>query len=409
MTHKLSLRDLSLQGKRVVMRVDFNVPMDSYGSITDDTRLTSTLPSIRYVLDHGASLVLMSHMGRPKGKRQKELSLAPCAKRLSQLLEKPVQFATDCIGQEVEQKVKALKPGEVLLLENLRFHSAEEEPARDPTFAQQLAKWGDIYVNEAFGSAHRAHSSTATIAKYFPGRAVGGFHLMKEVQFLGEQLDNPERPFYAIIGGNKASSKLGVLKSLLRKADALFFGGAMAFTFLKAQGFSIGHSLCEDDQLVKAKELLAEAQKLGVKIWLPVDAVVVPEIDEAIPADRTIALKDGIPHNLMGVDIGPQTIELFSRELKKAKAVLWNGPMGVFEIPQFATGTKAIAECLAGLSALTIVGGGDSVAAVKSLGVGEKLTHLSTGGGATLEYIEFGSLPGVDALSDAPSEVKNKP
>ncbi|MDP1835268.1 MAG: phosphoglycerate kinase [Chlamydiales bacterium] len=406
MVHKLSLRDLPIQGKRVLMRVDFNVPMDNSGHITDDTRLTSTLPSIRYVLDHGGSLVLMSHMGRPKGKRSKELSLAPCAKRLSQLLERPVTFVTDCVGPEVEQKAKALKPGEVLLLENLRFYPAEEEPQRDPNFAQQLAKLGDFYVNEAFGSAHRAHSSTATIAKYFPGRAAGGFHLMKEVEFLGEHLDNPERPFYAIIGGNKASSKLGVLKSLLHKADALFFGGAMAFTFLKAQGFSIGHSLCEDDQVIKAKELLATAQKQGVKIWLPVDAVVVPEIDEAIPADRVIVLKDGIPNNLMGVDIGPQTVELFNRELKKAKTILWNGPMGVFEIPQFATGTKAVAECLASLPAMTIVGGGDSVAAVRSLGVGDKLTHLSTGGGATLEYIEFGSLPGVEALSNAKTEAR---
>lgn len=386
------------------MRVDFNVPLDNNANITDDTRIEASLPSIRYVLDQGGSLVLMSHLGRPKGQRQKEFSLAPCSKRLSELLQRPVLQASDCVGPEVEAMAKALNPGEVLLLENLRFHAAEEEPERDPSFAEKLARLGDFYVDDAFGTAHRAHSSTVSVTRYFPGRAVSGFLLQKEMQYLGEHMDQPERPFFAVVGGKKISTKLGVLTSLLKKADALFLGGAMAYTFLKAQGKPIGNSLCENDLIPKAKEILAQAQKARVKIWLPVDTVVVSQLDESAPANRVVSLHEGIPEGLMGVDIGPQTIELYSRELKAAHSVLWNGPMGVFELPQFARGTEAIARALAGLKATTIVGGGDSIAAVQGLGLAQNFSHLSTGGGATLEYIEFGTLPGIAALSDAPKK-----
>lgn len=404
MVTKLSLQDLPVKGKRVLMRVDFNVPLDNNANITDDTRIAASLPSIRYVLDQGGSLILMSHLGRPKGQRQKEFSLAPCAKRLSELLQRPVILAPDCVGPEVEKLVKNLKPGEVLLLENLRFHAAEEEPERDPSFAEKLARLGDVYVNDAFGTAHRAHSSTATITRSFSGRAAAGLLLLKEMQFLGDHLDQPQRPFYAIVGGKKISTKLGVLKSLLKKADALFLGGAMAFTFLKAKGIGIGSSLCEDDLIPKAKEVLAEAEKLHVKVWLPMDAVVVPRLDELATANRIVSLEEGVPAGLMGVDIGPQTIALYAQELKKAHTILWNGPMGVFELPQFARGTEAVAQVVADLPAVTIVGGGDSVAAVQGLNLGSKMSHLSTGGGATLEYIEFGSLPGIDALSNAPKK-----
>ncbi len=400
MVHKLSIQDLPVQGKKTLMRVDFNVPVDSDGKITDDTRIVSTLPSIRYVLDHGGSVILMSHFGRPKGEPKREFSLAPTAKKLSELLGKPVIQAEDCTGSQVRQLAQALKPGEVLLLENLRFHKAEEEPDSDPSFARELAQLGDLYVNEAFGSAHRAHSSTATIAQYFPGKAAAGFNLAKEIAFLGENLLHPQRPFYAIVGGNKVSTKLGVLKSLLQKADALFLGGAMAFTFLRAQGLNIGASLCEDELIPQAHEVLAEGKRFGKPIFLPDDVVVVPKIEASQPADRVVSLREGIPDGLMGVDIGPATISRYSAELQKAKCIFWNGPMGVFEMPQFAKGTEAIAKLLARLPATTLIGGGDSLAAVQHLGLGDKMTHLSTGGGATMEYIEFGTLPGIEVLSN---------
>lgn len=403
MTKKLSLRDLPLKGKTVVMRVDFNVPVDAKGNISDDARLRSTLPSIKYVLDQGGALVLLSHMGRPKGKPQAGLSLAPCAKRLGQLLDRPVTFLPEAIGPQVLQTAKSLKPGDVLVLENLRFYPAEENPERDPRFAQELARLGDYYVNEAFSSAHRAHSSTAVITSFFPGRSAAGFYLEKEMEFLGRHLSDPERPFFAIVGGNKASTKLGVLKSLVKKSDGLFLGGAMAFTFLKAQGAEVGNSLYEPDLVPKAKEILSKAEQLGTKIWLPIDVVVVPEVNELLPADRVVRIKDGIPHGLMGVDIGPETIATYKRELSKAKTVFWNGPMGVFEISQFAAGTEAMAELLAQLPATTIVGGGDSLAALQRSQAAERITHLSTGGGASLEYIELGTLPGIEALSDAPA------
>lgn len=405
MVNKLSLPDLSIKGKRVLMRVDFNVPLDSSGKITDDTRIVASLPSIQHVLEQGGSLVLMSHLGRPKGKPQKEFSLKPCATRLAQLLGHPVTLAPDCVGPQVESLCKALKPGEVILLENLRFYKAEEDPVFDPEFAKKLSNLGDLYVNEAFGTAHRAHSSTATITRFFPDRSAAGLLLLKEMKFLGDHLDDPDRPFYAIVGGNKVSTKLGVLKSLLQKADGLFLGGAMAFTFLKAQGLDIGNSLCEDSLIPMAKEVLAEGRRLGVTIWLPSDAVVVPEIDETLPADQVVSIQKGIPAGLMGVDIGPQTVQTYAQELKKARTIFWNGPMGVFEIAQFAKGTEAIAHLLAELPATTIVGGGDSLAAVQRLALGQKMTHLSTGGGATLEYIEFGSLPGISALTDASKKI----
>ncbi len=408
MVSKLSLQDLPVNGKKVLMRVDFNVPLDNNANITDDTRIVASLPSIRFIIEHGGAVILMSHLGRPKGQRQKEFSLASCAKRLGELLQKPVKLAPDCIGSETEALAKSLRPGEILLLENLRFHSAEEEPGRDTAFAQKLARLGDVYVNDAFGTAHRAHSSTATVAQYFPNKAAAGLLLQKEIQFLGDHLDKPDRPFYAVVGGKKISTKLGVLQSLLKKADALFLGGAMAFTFLKAKGISVGNSLVEDDLIAKAKEILSEADKLKVKIWLPIDVVVVPRLDELATAERIITVADGVPAGMMGVDIGPKTQTLYAEELKKASCILWNGPMGVFELPQFARGTEEIARALADLDAITIVGGGDSIAAIQGLGLGNKMSHLSTGGGATLEYIEFGSLPGINALSNASQKAASR-
>ncbi len=398
MTSKLSIRDLSIKDKRVLMRVDFNVPQDKEGNITDDSRIVASLPSIKYVLDHGGSLVLMSHLGRPKDKRVPELSLAPCAKRLSELLQKPVVMAPDCIGEEVKKIVSKLKPGEVVLLENLRFHRGEEHPEEDPAFVKQLAELGDVYVNDAFGTAHRAHASTAEIAKYFPGKAAAGLLLEKEIQFLGSALLNPKKPFYALIGGAKISTKIGVLKALLKKTDALLIGGGMAYTFYRAQGIPIGKSLCEEDLVDQAKEILSEAKKRGVDILLPVDNVVADKIAAGAKTE-IIDVQKGIPADMAGVDIGPKTIEKYAAYLKNGATILWNGPLGVFEIPAFAKGTNAIAKVLAQLKAVTIVGGGDSVAALQATGVADKITHISTGGGASLEYIEFGHLPGIDALS----------
>lgn len=394
---KLSLRDLPIKGKKVLMRVDFNVPLDG-GHITDDSRIVATLPSIKYVLDQGGALILMSHLGRPQGKASSELSLSPCAKRLGELLQKDIMMAPDCVGSQVENIAGQLKPGQILMLENLRFHPGEEKPAEHPDFTQALAKLGDLYVNDAFGTAHRYHASTAAIAAYFPGKAAAGFLLEKEIKFLGETLQNPQRPFYAIIGGAKVSTKMGTLKSLLKKADLLMIGGAMAYTFFKAQGYAVGDSLFEEDQIPEAQALLAESQRLGIPLILPSDIL----IADAIKPDastKVVDAKQGIPAGWQGVDIGPQTISQFTAELQKAKTVLWNGPLGVFEIEPFAKGTLAIAHALAGLKAVTIVGGGDSLAAIQIAGVVNQITHLSTGGGASIEYIEFGTLPGIEALS----------
>lgn len=396
---KLNIQDLDLKGQRVLTRVDFNVPLSPDGAISDDTRIQESLPTIRLILEKGGKPILMSHLGRPKNGWDPELSLSPCAKALSQLLGIPVKMANDCVGKETQAMASDLKEGEVLLLENLRFHEAEEHPDSDPNFAKQLASLGDIYVNDAFGTAHRTHSSTATIAQYFPGKSACGLLMQKELSFLGNLLANPKRPFFAIIGGAKISSKIGVLQSLIDKVDGLFIGGAMAFTFLKALGVSIGNSLCEDDQVPTALQLINSCKSKKIPLLLPRDFVAADSISEKAKCQFASATQ-GIPSGFQGVDIGPNTILQWRAELQKAGTVFWNGPLGVFEISYFATGTQKIAEALAQLKAVTIVGGGDSVAAVKQMHLDKNFTHLSTGGGASLEFLELGRLPGVDALSN---------
>ncbi len=396
---KLTIKDLAIKGKRVLMRVDFNVPLSKEGSVEDDTRIREALPSIEYVLKEGGSLILMSHLGRPEGKRTPKYSLASCALHLSKLLKKPVRFVEDCIGQEVEKATSALKPGEIILLENLRFYPAEEDPATDPTFAQKLAKLGDLYVNDAFGTAHRAHSSTCTIAKLFPNKAAMGFLMEKELAFLEPLLKNPQRPFYAIIGGAKISSKIGVLKSLLSRVDALFICGGMAFTFFKAQGISIGDSICEEAQLPTAKELLQQCASKKLPLFLPSDLLIADKVSQDAKT-RVIQTKEGIPAGWQGVDMGPETMKAWISQLEKCKTIFWNGPPGIFEIPPFAKGTEGLARGLAKLNSTRIIGGGDSVSAINHLNLSKNFTHLSTGGGAALEFIEYGKLPGIDALSD---------
>lgn len=394
--NKLTLKDLSLKGQRVLMRVDFNVPQNKDGSISDDSRIRASLPSIQYVLDHGASLVLMSHLGRPNGKVDPKFTLAPCAKRLSELLHIPVPLAPDCIGPQVEKMTSRLKAGEVLLLENVRFHKGEEEPETDPEFVKQLAKLGTVYVNDAFGTAHRAHASTALIAKYFPGKAAAGFLMEEEIAHLSPLLHNPKRPFYAIIGGAKVSTKAGVIQNLLKIVDRLFIGGGMIFPFLKAKGIAIGSSLYDPKDLPTVQEILALPKSKA--ICFPTDLVIANSFSNEA-AKKTVAVSEGIPPNWQGMDIGPKTVEEWSSLLSKAATVFWNGPLGVFEMPHFAVGTHAIAEMLANAKAETIVGGGDSVAAIQQMGLADRFAHLSTGGGASLELLEFGHLPGIDALS----------
>ncbi len=395
----MNIKDLDLKGKTVLIRVDFNVPFDAQGKISDDTRIQAALPTIQYVLDKGASIILMSHLGRPKGEKNPKFSLKPCAKRLSELLNKEVRMASDCIGDEVEDTASNLQPGELLLLENLRFHPAEERPDVNPQFAKDLAKLADVYINDAFGTAHRTHSSTATIAQYFPNHAAAGLLLQKEISFLGDNLKNPKHPFYAIIGGAKVSSKLGVLQSLLTKADALFIGGGMAYTFLKAQGHAIGNSLYEEDLLNEAKKILSKAKAQKTPIFLPLDVVIANEF--ANESEQKIAeTTQGIPDGWEGMDIGPVTQKQWTNTLQNAQTVFWNGPLGVFEFPNFAKGTNHIAKVLAKLPATTIIGGGDSVAAINKLRLAKDFSHISTGGGASLEYIEYGHLPGIDALAE---------
>ncbi len=398
MHHKLSVTDLPIKGKKVLIRVDFNVPLDKSGKITDLSRIEASIPTIRYVLDNGGSVILMSHLGRPKGKPSPEFSLAPCAKALEKLLGVPVQMAPDCVGSDVDALAKVLKAGQVLLLENLRFHKGEEKPDEEPLFASQLAALGDVYVNDAFGTAHRAHASTFTVPHHFQGAAAAGLLMQKELAFFEPLLFRPKRPFYAIIGGAKISSKIGVLKALLKKVDALLIGGAMAYTFLKAQGVSIGDSLYEEEWIPTAKKIIEEAERAKVKLFLPIDNVVADKIS-ADAISRVVTIEEGIPSGFSGVDIGPLTINLFDQELQEAKTVFWNGPLGVFEIPRFAEGTNAIAHTVASLDAMTVVGGGDSVAALYATGEADRISHLSTGGGAALELIEFGTLPGIEALS----------
>ena len=391
---KLTLKDLDLKGKRVLMRVDFNVPQDATGRITDDSKIRASLPSIRYVLEQGASLILMSHLGRPKQPDPK-LSLAPCAKRLSELLGKQVDMTEDCIGPATEKKAGELKPGQILMLENVRFHPGEVEPEKEPNFVSSLAKLGQIYVNDAFGTAHRAHASTALIAKYFPGKAAAGFLMEQEIRYLEPLAHNPNRPFFAMIGGAKISTKVGVIHNLIKQVDALFLGGGMAFTFLKAQGIAIGKSLCEEAEVKTAKEILANVKRL----YLPKDLVIADAFSNDAQR-KIIRTQQGIPPGWQGMDIGPETIQEWSAALKQGATIFWNGPLGVFEMPHFAQGTRAIAETLASCQAEVVVGGGDSVAAIQQMGLADQFAHLSTGGGASLEFLEYGHLPGIDALSN---------
>ena len=396
--NKMSLRDVDLSNKRVLMRVDFNVPLDNQGHITNDTRIQKALPSIRYALEHGAKLILMSHLGRPKGKVVPSMSLKPVADHLSTLLDKPVQFLDDCVGEAVEKAVAALKPGNALLLENLRFHMEEEK--NDPEFAKKLASLGDIYVNDAFGTAHRAHASTEGVT-HFISPCVAGFLMEKEIEYLAKAIESPVRPFVAIIGGAKISGKIDVIQNLLNRVDALLIGGGMAFTFYKAQGLEIGKSILEADKVGLAKEILSEIESKSVDFILPVDVVAAEKIDPT--AQTSVVAIDRIPSDMAGVDIGPETIAKFEEKIVSAKTVVWNGPMGIFEIDAFARGTNAVAEAMAKATergAVTIVGGGDSVAAVSKAGLEDKITHISTGGGASLELLSGYKLPGLEALTD---------
>ena len=392
---KINLSDLNVAGKRVLMRVDYNVPLDNKLNITDDTRIVSTLESLNCVLDGGGCLVLMAHLGRPKGKAIPEMSLRPAAERLGKLLGRDVVMAPDCVGADVEKVVAAMKPGDVVMLENLRFHSEEE--ANDPDFSAQLAKLGDVYVNDAFGTAHRAHASTAGVTKHFD-KCAAGFLMGKELEYLGGAMEDPARPFVAILGGAKISGKIDVINALLPKVDTLIIGGGMAYTFYKAMGLEIGKSLLEEDRVAMAAELLAKA---GDKLVLPVDVLVADAFDNA--ANTNIVPRDEIPSDWEGVDIGPESLEAFANVVKGAKTIVWNGPMGVFEMPTFANGTNGLAAALAEATqagAVTVIGGGDSASAVAQAGYSDAMSHISTGGGASLEFMEGKELPGVAALTD---------
>ena len=398
MSSKQTIRDVDIDGKRVLARVDFNVPLDkATGAISDDTRIRAALPTIHYLIEHQAKLILCSHLGRPDGKVVPKLSLQPIAVRLAELLARPVRFVPECVGPEVESAVSGLRPGEVLLLENLRFHPEEEE--NDSGFARQLASLADVYVDDAFGTAHRAHASTEGVTHYLP--SVAGLLMEKELDFLSRVIGDPQRPYAAIIGGAKISGKIEVLQSLLQRVDRLLIGGGMANTFLKAQSKQVGDSLVEDDQLGRAQDVMANAKQLGVQLELPRDAV----IASAFSADaehRLIDLEtEGVPDGWRIMDIGPRSVSAFAVALRDCKTVFWNGPMGVFELPPFAAGTLALATIVGGLDAVTIAGGGDTDAAIEQAGVQGKITHVSTGGGASLEFVEGKPLPGVVALQDA--------
>ena len=391
---KKTVKDIDLKGKRVFVRCDFNVPMDENQNITDNTRIVAALPTIKYLLEQNCKIILASHLGRPKGEFKPEFSLKPVAKELSKLLDKEVIMAKDVIGEETIQKALNLKEGEIMLLENVRFH--KEETDNNPEFAKKLASMAEIFVNDAFGTAHRAHASTTGIADYLP--AVSGFLIEKELKFLGNAVNNPERPFVAILGGAKVSDKIGVIDSLLEKVDTLMIGGGMAYTFFKAQGYEVGNSICEIDKLDLAKSAMEKAKQKGVKLLLPVDTKVGKEFKE--DTESKMVKYTEIPADWEGFDIGTETIKLFTEELKSAKTVVWNGPLGLFEFPQFAIGTNAIAKALSELNATTIIGGGDSAAAVKKAGLEDKMTHISTGGGASLEFLEGKKLPGIECLLD---------
>jgi phosphoglycerate kinase len=395
MFNKQTIKDIDVTGKRVFCRVDFNVPIDKQGLITDDTRIRAALPTINYLLQHGARLILASHLGRPKGKPDPAASLTPVATYLGSLLGQQVLMAPDCVGHETTAMAGKLEAGQVMLLENVRFHAGETD--NNPVFAEQLASLAEVYVNDAFGSAHRAHASTEGVARILKP-SVAGLLMQNELQYLGGALDNPQRPFVAILGGAKVSDKITVIEKLLEKVDAILIGGGMAYTFLKAQGISIGSSLVEEDRLDMALDLLAKAKQKKVNIFLPTDHLVA----ETFAADSpfTAVSNDQFPATGMGLDIGPQTIATYQQQIISARTVLWNGPMGVFEFAAFAKGTFAVAEALAASDCLSIIGGGDSVAAVNKAGLQDRMTHISTGGGASLEFLEGKALPGVVALSD---------
>ncbi|MCF2671737.1 MAG: phosphoglycerate kinase [Clostridiales bacterium] len=392
--NKKSVEDIDVSGKKVIVRCDFNVPQDETGRITDDKRIVAALPTIKYLLEHNAAVILCSHLGRPKGEFKMKYSLAPVAERLSELLGQEVKLAKDVIGEDAKKLAAELPCGQAMLLENVRFHKEEEK--NDPAFAKELASMAEIFVNDAFGTAHRAHASTAGIADYLP--AVCGFLINKEISIMGKALANPVRPFVAILGGAKVSDKIGVINNLIEKCDTIIIGGGMSYTFMKAMGKQIGTSLCEDDKVELARDLMQKAEAKGVKLMLPVDTVCADHF--AADAEPVVYTAGELPEDMMGLDIGPKTVELFSAAVKDAGTVVWNGPMGVFEFDAFAVGTKAVAKAIAASNAVSIIGGGDSAAAVEKLGFADKMTHISTGGGASLEFLEGLELPGIACLQD---------
>lgn len=392
--NKKSVLDIDVAGKRVLMRADFNVPLNDKQEITDETRILAALPTIEYLLGQNAAIVLCSHLGRPKGQVKPEFSLEPVARRLARLVEAKVTFANDVVGKSADAAVAALQPGEIVLLENLRFH--KEETDNDPAFAQKLASYADVFVNDAFGTVHRAHASTVGVAAYLP--AVAGLLIDKELTVMGKALNDPERPFVAILGGAKIADKIGVIDNLFEKVDSLVIGGGMANTFLVAQGYDVGMSLVDKDSVPVAKKLLEKAKRMGVRLQIPADVIVAKELKEGVKTQMVPV--DAIPADSMALDIGISSRANIANDVARAKTVIWNGPMGVAEIPEFAQGTKAVAEAMAESKAITIIGGGDSAAAVKKLGFADKMTHISTGGGASLEYLEGKELPGIAALLD---------
>ena len=392
--NKKTVKDIDLKNKKVLVRCDFNVPMDEEKNITDNTRIVAALPTIKYLIEQNCKIILCSHLGRPKGEVNNKYSLEPVAKELSKLLRQEVLMAKDVIGEDAKKLSENLQPKQVMLLENVRFH--REETDNDENFAKDLASMAEVYVNDAFGTAHRAHASTAGVAKFLP--AVSGFLIEKEINFLGDTLQNPQRPFVAILGGAKVSDKIGVIDSLLEKVDTLIIGGGMAYTFFKAQGYEVGNSICEIDKLDLAREAMQKAKDKGVKLVLPVDTKVGKEFKP--DTESKVVKCTEIPADWEGFDIGTETIKLFAEEIKNAKTVIWNGPLGLFEFEQFAVGTNSIAKVLSEIDATTIIGGGDSAAAVKKAGLEDKMTHISTGGGASLEFLEGKKLPGIEALMD---------
>ncbi len=394
--NKKNIEDIDVKGKRVLVRCDFNIPLDEKNNITDDIRIRGALPTIKYLVNKEAKVVLLSHLGRPKGEPNKKFSLEPVVQRLAELLHQEVVFAADdeVVGIHAKKAVEKMKNGEVVLLENVRFRKEEEK--NDPEFSKELAGLGDIFVNDAFGTAHRAHASTAGLANYLP--CVSGYLMQKEIEMMDNALHNPEKPFIAILGGVKVSDKIGVIRNLLNKVDTLIIGGGMAFTFLKAKGYEVGKSLLEEDKITLAKELMDEAEQKNVSLLLPLDIVVAKELKRDV-SHYTVSIAD-IPMNMIGLDIGEKTIAYFGKAIRQAQTVIWNGPMGVFEIPDFALGTEEVARAVADSKGVTVIGGGDSAAAVEQLGFADKMTHISTGGGASLEFLEGITLPGIAAIED---------